>query len=163
MPSTDHPASDAGQLCRAEFAGPLREKDQIQIASGAFYLCQHSRLHATYPAEMVDRRIGPSLELGQFRYYTDSDGVPLAFCNWVWLSTPVLEDVLTTCRDLEPDEFNCGDLPFFYEFLAPFGHCRAVVRDLRGLPIFSGKRVPAIRARVTEQSTYDAQARYFAM
>ena len=58
MPSTDYPASDAGQLCRAEFAGPLREQDQIQIASGAFYLCQHSRLHATYPTEMVDRRIG---------------------------------------------------------------------------------------------------------
>ena len=98
-----------------------------------------------YPVAMLDRRIEPSLRLGQFHYYTDQEGMPAAFCNWVWLNAPVLEEVMATGRDLDPDEFNCGDLPFFYEFLAPFGHCRAVVRALRELPHFSGRRIPAIR------------------
>ena len=131
-----------------ELAVPLGEKDAMLIASGVLFLSQHSRLHANYPAEMLDRRIGPSLPLRQFRYYTDRRGVPVAFCSWVWLSTLVLDDVLATCRDLEADEFSCGDLPFFYEFLAPFGHCRAVARDLRGLPYFTGRRIPSIRVEM---------------
>jgi cytolysin-activating lysine-acyltransferase len=78
--------------------------------------------------------------------------VPVAFCNWAWLNASVLDEVLATGRDLRADEFQCGDLPFFYEFLAPFGHCQAVVRDLRSLSIFKGRRIPSIRAKVGDTS-----------
>jgi cytolysin-activating lysine-acyltransferase len=159
----DSPPFDRDRLRRVEFVEPLSERDQTLVGSGVLYLCQHSDLHASYPAQMLERRIAPSLALGQFRYYTDSDGVPLAFCNWAWLSAPVLEEILATCRDLEPAEFNCGDLPIFYEFLAPFGHCRAAARDLRGLPFFGGKRVPSIRVKVDESANCTAQLRIIAM
>ena len=55
------------------------------------------------------------------------------------------------------------ELPFFYEFLAPFGDCRAIARDLRGLPFFRGRRVPSIRVKVDEDSNHTAQVRYVAM
>jgi cytolysin-activating lysine-acyltransferase len=60
--------------------------------------------------------------------------------------------VLATGRDLQVDEFQCGDLPFFYEFLAPFGHFRAVLRDFRCLSTFKGRRIPSIRAKAEDTS-----------
>ena len=137
--------SASGELEQVEPGSPLRERDAIRIKSGVLFLSQHSSLHAQYPVAMLDRRIDPSLPLGQFHYYTDRDGMPVAFCNWVWLTRRVLEEVMVSGRDLEPHEFNCGALPFFYEFIAPFGHCRAVVRGLRELSCFKGRRIPAIR------------------
>jgi cytolysin-activating lysine-acyltransferase len=131
---------------------PLSEADELRITSGVFYLSRHSSLHSLYPVETLTRRIGPSLPLGQFHYYTDPLGVPVAYCNWAWLTAPVLADVLATGRDLHAQEFQCGDLPFFYEFLAPFGHCQAVVRDFRGLSLFKGRRIPSIRAKVGDTS-----------
>jgi cytolysin-activating lysine-acyltransferase len=110
---------------------------------------------------MFNRRIDPSLPLQQFRYYTDDDGVPVAFCNWAWLSATVLEEVLATGRDLEPHEFRCGDLPFFYEFLAPFGHCRAVVRDLRTLSFFKDRAIPAIRGEAYARLPYIPRVKFF--
>ncbi len=133
----------------------------VRIVSGVQFLCRYSRLHASYPPQMLDRRIAPSLTLGQFHYYTDPRGIPLAFCNWAWLNAKVLGEMLATGRDLHPDEFRCGDLPFFYELLAPFGHCRAVVRDLRGLPSFKGRRIPAIRGESPDTGPFKPRIQYF--
>jgi len=133
---------------------PLNEANALRVTSGVFLLSRHSRLHTHYPVETLDRRIAPSLPLAQFHYYTDPLGLPVAFCNWAWLSAPALADVLATGRDLYADEFRCGDLPLFYEFLAPFGHIHAVVRDFRGLPAFKGRRIPSIRAKVSDASSF---------
>jgi cytolysin-activating lysine-acyltransferase len=133
----------------------------LRIMSGVQFLAGYSRLHASYPPEMLSRRILPSLPLGQFHYYTDALGVPRAFCNWAWLSPKVLSEMLTTGRDLEADEFNCGDLPCFYELLAPFGHCRTIVRELRSLPFFIGRRIPAIRGEIRSGSPFKPRVQYF--
>jgi len=134
-------------LERAAVATPPSEIDALRIVSGVEFLAGYSPLHVSYAPEELERRLAPSLPLGQFRYYTDPCGVPLAFCNWAWLDARVLREALATGRDLTAEEFQCGDLPFFCEFLAPFGHCRAVARDLRRLPFFRGRRVPALRAK----------------
>jgi cytolysin-activating lysine-acyltransferase len=131
---------------------PLTEIDKLRITSGVFYLSRYSPLHALYPVETLNGRIGPSLPVGQFHYYTDVLGVPVAFCNWAWLTPSVLDDVLATGRDLHAEEFRCGDLPFFYEFLAPFGHFRAVLRDFRCMSVFKGRRIPSIRAKADDTS-----------
>src|SRR5713226_7121231 len=121
--NTIGPGSHAGKtLERVVFRLPLNETDELRITSGVLFLCQYSSLHANYPVELLNRRISPSLPLQQFHYYTDSQGVPVAFCNWVWLKASVLDDVLATGRDLRADEFQCGEFPLFYELLAPFGH-----------------------------------------
>jgi cytolysin-activating lysine-acyltransferase len=148
-------------LERLTFRTPPSDATALRIMSGVQFLCGYSRLHATYAPEMLDRRISPSLGLGQFHYYTDPRGVPLAFCNWAWLNAAVLDEELATGRDLRTDEFNCGELPFFYEFLAPFGHCRAVVRGLRSLPFFKGRRIPAIRGAIRGDGLFEPRVQYF--
>ena len=138
--------------------GPIAE---LRVRSGVFFLRQYSPLHEQYPSQMFERRIHPSLPLGQFLYFTDAAGQPAAFCNWAWLSGAVLKDVLSTGRDLLEDEFQCGDQPFFYEMLAPFGHCREVVRRLRQIEPFKGRRIPAIRGAVCAASHPEPRVSYF--
>lgn len=143
---TGNPSSvAAGPLELASFRSPLSEGNRLIVLSGVLHLASYSPLHESYGSDVLMARIAPSLALGQFQYHTDPDGLPLAFCNWVWLSEDVLAEVTATERDLGPDEFRCGEHPFFYEFLAPFGHARAAVRALRGLPEFAGRAIPAIR------------------
>ena len=160
LPNVDVPAGISG-FERVLFEFPLSEANLARILSGVWFLCSFSRLHAYYSPGVSEHRIEPSLALRQFRYYTDLHGVPIAFCNWAWLSGAVLDDVFRTGRDLKPHEFRCGDLPFFYEFLAPFGHCRAVVRELRELPSFRGRRIPAIRTKVCNNSSPVPKLKYF--
>lgn len=159
--SLDPVALGRQPLERVTVATPPSEAAALRVVSGVEFLSGCSPLHASYPPGMLERRIEPSLTLGQFRYYTDPRGVPLAFCNWAWLDGRVLGEALATGRDLLAHEFRCGDRPFFYEFLAPFGHCRAVVRDLRGLPFFKGRRIPAIRGEVRGDGPFEARVAYF--
>lgn len=113
-----------GEIERVVFDSALGDGDVSRIMSGVLFLRDYAPLQANYPMEKLTARIAPSLPLGQFHYYVDGDGLPIGFCNWAWLSPAILDDVLTSGRDLYDDEFRCGDRPLFYEFLAPFGHGR---------------------------------------
>jgi cytolysin-activating lysine-acyltransferase len=150
-----------GAIERVAIRLPLNEADELRITSGALFLCGYSTLHRRDPVGIVNQRVCPSLPLGQFHYYTDPHGVPAAFCNWAWLKTSVLEDVLTTGRDLETHEFQCGDHPFLYEFLAPFGHCWAVARGLRRMSVFKGRRIPCLRGEATDGARRIPRIKYF--
>lgn len=134
------------------FTSPPTGAAQLRIQSGVLHLARYSALHKVFPVEMLEDRIRPALLLRQFVYYTDASGVPAAFSSWAWLSSAVLQDVLKTSRELRADEYNCGDLPFFCELIAPFGHCRTVVADLAVMPCFQGRKVPFIRTKLADGS-----------
>jgi cytolysin-activating lysine-acyltransferase len=136
------------------FAAPPTATAQLRIQSGVLYLARYSALHKVFPVEMLEDRIRPALLLRQFVYYTDTFGVPAAFSSWAWLSSAVLEDVLQTSRELRADEYNCGDLPFFCELIAPFGHCRTVISDFAVMPCFKGRKVPFIRTKLADGNAY---------
>ena len=155
------PSTRAAALERVIIRSPPKEADELRIISGVLFLSQYSSLHRLYPVETLIQRVAPTLKLDQFLYYTDPQGAPVAFCNWAWLNASVLKEVLTTGRDLCADEFACGGLPFFYEFLAPFGHCRKVVRVLRNLPFLKGRCIPAIRGEVYRDDPYLPRIQYF--
>jgi cytolysin-activating lysine-acyltransferase len=146
---------------RTVFASPLSEIDEARVSSGVLFLCQFSRLHSRYPLEVLEHRICPALALGQFHFWADASGVPVAFCNWAWLSLSVLDQVLATGRDLLAHEFRSGDQPIFYELLAPFGHCWTVVRELRSLPFFKGRLIPSIRGERSEDPRQAPRVKYF--
>ncbi len=134
---------------RVIFTAPPTEIAQLRIQSGILYLAGYSALHKFFPVAMLEERFRPALLLSQFVYYTDAFGVPAAFCTWAWLSPAVLQDVLETSRELRADEYNCGDLPFISELIAPFGHCQTVIGDLAVMPCFEGRRIPFIRTKLS--------------
>ena len=133
------------ELRLAVLSNPPNDFDTTRVLSGVLHLASYSQLHATYGLQRLYERVRPSLALGQFVFCIDRTGAPAAFCNWAWVSSDVLDDVVSTGRDLLATEFHCGAQPIFYEFLAPFGHCIATVRILRQLPQFRGLTIPALR------------------
>lgn len=106
-------------------------KEQTAVLGGLLWLCQHSQLHCNYSVGMLLTRVSVAIELNQYRYYEDKRGVPVGFCNWAWLSDADLTTALSGNVDLERPQWRGGENLFFPEFLAPFGHCRAIVRDIR--------------------------------
>ncbi len=135
-------AATANELHPIAPAGEISLADEVRVLGGVLWLCRFSRLHSGYLVAQLNERIGPSLPRRQFLYFADGSGTPMAFCNWAWLTPTVLEEVIRSGRDVKTEEWNCGELPFFTEFIAPFGHARKVVRALRELGYFKGRNVP---------------------
>ncbi|PWW03692.1 cytolysin-activating lysine-acyltransferase [Hoeflea marina] len=106
-------------------------RDQTAVLGGVLWLCRKSTLHQYYPVGMLLQRIVPAIEIGQFRYYETTQGVPIGFCNWAYLSDPLLDAALHHNLVFEQSHWRSGPHIFVPELLAPFGHCRHVVRDLR--------------------------------
>ncbi len=55
----------------------------------------------------------------------------MSFCNWLWVSQEVLDALLSQERDVEADDWDSGEIPFFPEMIAPHGHLRKIIADLR--------------------------------
>ena len=90
-----------------------------------------SCLHQRYTVQDICRRVLPSLESGQYVYCETTDGQPVAFVNWAFVSDRALEELLNASREILPTDWQSGPNLFFPEFLAPFGNCRPFIRHLR--------------------------------
>ncbi|MBS8260643.1 toxin-activating lysine-acyltransferase [Roseibium polysiphoniae] len=135
-------------------------KAQTAVLGGLVWLCQHSELHRNYPVGMLLNRVAGSLELNQYRYYENENGVPIGFCNWALLSDIDLADALAGNMVFEPCHWRSGGNLFFPEFLAPFGHCRMIVRDIRQNIVPPSVRGWSLRGQVNEDGTQQAQKKH---
>jgi len=108
----------------------LSAQERMQRLGSISWLMLHSELHCQYRmGDLVDRFM-PSLSHDQYRYY-EINGQPIGFCNWAWLTDEVEAKVQSSNYVLEPQDWVGGQNLWFMEFIAPFDHARAMVRDLR--------------------------------
>ncbi|MDV5224395.1 RTX toxin-activating lysine-acyltransferase RtxC [Providencia rettgeri] len=131
------------------------DSEQIQkIIGGVMLLSQYSPLHHRYLVAEWYQRIIPALVLNQFCYYEDDDGNPIAFCNWAFLSESTRNELLSGCREISLSDWHSGQHIFIPEMIAPFGHARAVVSDLRRRVFFQYKnqKVCTVRGKLDIQS-----------
>ena len=133
----------------------------LKIMGGVVWLAQSSPLHRNYSVEMLLKRVGPSFQINQFRYYEDKERGPVAFCNWAFLSDDALKDILATGRDPEADEWISGENLYFVEMVAPFGHCRRVVRDLREAVFPKGQRAFGTRGQIFDDTPGKVRAQRY--
>ncbi|MGR1225259.1 RTX toxin-activating lysine-acyltransferase RtxC [Aeromonas veronii] len=128
----------------------LNWQQKQHMLGGIMLLSQRSSLHRSYFVSQWQQRILPALEFNQFCYYEDSHGRLVAFCNWAFVSLSIRDALLSGERELLPEDWQSGDHIFIPEMIAPYGHARAVVSDLRRrvfLP-WKGQRVCTVRAYV---------------
>ena len=130
---------------------------RLQLIGSIAHLMINSPLHRQYKIADLTERFVPSLLHNQFRYY-EVDGNPIGFVNWAWLSEEVEQKFLSGTYVLDLDEWQGGDNLWFPEFIAPFGHARLIVKDLRNniLP----KGTPAKSFRVNPDGTFKSIARW---
>lgn len=125
-------------------------REQAGILGGVLWLCRFSSLHMNYPVGLLLERVAPSIELNQYRYYEDDDGTPIGFCNWALLSDELLAEALKGEDNLKPADWRSGSNLFFPEFIAPFGHCMRLVRDLRRNILPPNQRIWSMRGMFDE-------------
>lgn len=109
---------------------PFSLQQRLQLIGSITHLMISSPLHLKYKISSIPERFIPSLIHNQFRFY-EIDGNPIGFVNWAWLTDEVEEKFMTTKYILNLDEWQGGNNLWFPEFIAPFGHARLIIQDLR--------------------------------
>ena len=123
-------------------------QQRMKLLGSILHLMMHSPLHRMYSVGALEDRIIPSLFHDQFRYY-EINGTPVGFVNWAWLSDALESQYCTGQYELSLDEWVGGDHLWFPEFIAPFGHASAIVRDLRKNVFQKGTPAKALRISAT--------------
>ena len=122
---------------------PNQEKYNLigQIAS----LMLSSEIHKKYLVDDIGAMFLPAIHLNQFRIYRNKKGDPIGIITWAYLSDELQEKyqkgekVLTKLED-----WKSGDNGWIIDFIAPFGHAKEIIKDLRN-NIFPDKEGKALR------------------
>lgn len=138
-------------------ATPEAVQQRLQLLGSITWLMMQSPLHKSYTLRELESRILPSLMHDQFRYY-QMDGQPVGFLNWAWLSADIEAQYQTGEYQLLFPEWKGGDRLWYPEFIAPFGHARHIVKDIRK-NIFT-KGTPAKALRVDAEGNLRSIAKY---
>lgn len=137
-------------------ASELSQSQKQTVLGGVMLLSRLIPQYRQYSMAEWQRRILPAFDLNQFCYYEDGRGHPLAFCNWALVSMEVKNKLLSGDRDFIETDWQSGDLVFFSEIMAPFGHARQVVQDLRQSVFASrkGQQVCTVKGVIHAGSGY---------
>lgn len=95
------------------------------------WLMKHADYHSQWPLWSVDTDIVPALLHGQSKLYFDEHQNPVGFATWAWLDDDVKEQLLTNNTPLDVNQWNSGGHLMFADFVAPWGHSKELLNDLR--------------------------------
>lgn len=108
-------------------------------------LLARSDYHHVLPlATYMEVEIIPPVIVGQFKIYSDQDGLPEGMVTWAWISEAVEVEVHHTGRSLRSDEWQSGERLFFNDWLSPETGMRRMLRDMT-VSRFPGHVATAIR------------------
>ncbi|MBE9031286.1 toxin-activating lysine-acyltransferase [filamentous cyanobacterium LEGE 11480] len=119
-------------------------QQRLKMMGSLTYLMMHSPLHRMYTMNELEERFLPSLLHDQFRYY-EINGSPIGFVNWAWIDDVVEQKYMTGKYELTLDEWQGGSNLWFPEFVAPFGHARRMIQDLRKNVLPKGTPAKALK------------------
>lgn len=105
-------------------------EQKLLLLGEATFLFLNSPLHLRYAVHQLPTFILTPLRLAQYRMYRGPQG-PVGFVAWAYLTAQAAGDYASQRRELTPQDWNAGNQLWFIEFVAPFGHGRRIVSDLR--------------------------------
>ena len=118
---------------------PLEKRFKIigEVAS----LMVSSDLHINY--RMADLRdiFTPAIDCNQFRIYHNQNRFPVGFVCWAFLSDEIDKLYAEGKYKIKPADWNSGNNGWIIELIAPFGHGKKIISELRNqiFPNKSGK------------------------
>lgn len=90
-----------------------------------------SKVHRQYQVRDIADIIMPALNLGQYRIYRNQKREPIALVTWAFLSPQTEKEYLAGKMVLSEQDRTSGELLYFPDFIAPYGHTKQVVKDLQ--------------------------------
>ena len=91
----------------------------IEILSDALFLALHSEDYKDVTITDFYNRFIETIKVGNFQLIREKEtNLTLAFTSWAFVSDEVLEDLLTTRRDIKEEEINSGENLLFIELFS---------------------------------------------
>ena len=91
-----------------------------------------SPLHRQYLINDIGAVILPAVNLNQFRIYKIKDK-PVGFIAWAMLSLELGRKYSQERHSLQLDEWDTGNQVWITDFIAPFGHAKEVIKDIKSI------------------------------
>lgn len=117
-----------------------------------------SKVHRKFEVRDIADILLPTLRLGQFRIYHGKQGQPIALVTWAYFSMQVEAAYLKGKSVLSESDLQSGDRLYVTDFIAPYGHVKQVIRDLK-TNVFPNQKIHALR--FTEQGKTRPKLWYF--
>ena len=96
-------------------------------------LMTRSDAHKMYKIHHFPELVLPPVELDQYRIYHDEHDNPVGFVSWAKLSESAEDTLLNKAEPLTFEDWASGEIIYLMEFIAPFGHTKHIVNDIRPL------------------------------
>lgn len=94
-------------------------------------LLVESELHANWPVQVLAEDIRPPLLLDQYQLFCDQSQNLVGFVSWAWVTTDGARTLMADTHPLPFTEWRAGPHLYIADFVAPWGHARAMTRLLR--------------------------------
>lgn len=135
---------------------PVEKK--LQLIGEVAILMMDSSIHKHYRVGDISNIIIPALHLNQFRIYR-TGAQPVGFVSWAYLSDEIEKKYTSSPMLLKLPDWRSGNNLFFIDFIAPFGHAKKIIQDLK-INIFPDKLV-AKALRFKEVGNFQKVATYY--
>jgi cytolysin-activating lysine-acyltransferase len=109
---------------------PAPQLDLYSRIGIAALLLEKSPYHSQWPLYDAEIELVPPMHLNQCKFYFDAQQNPVAFVTWSNI-TEAIKIKLVDGGQMAWEDWNSGELLLFNDFVAPFGHTREILKDLR--------------------------------
>lgn len=107
---------------------PLEKRHQLLGELAVLMLA--SPLHRGYLINDIGAVFLPPINLNFFRVYRIKQR-PVGFVTWAFLTDEVEKAYAQGSYNLHPEDWDAGKNAWIIDFIAPFGHASAIVKDLK--------------------------------
>lgn len=95
------------------------------------WLMSQSDYHRHWDMATFDAEITAAIISSQYRIYFDEQNNPIGLATWAWVSDECRKRLLKEQSGLRFDDWNSGEHLLFNDYIAPWGHAKAILKDLR--------------------------------
>lgn len=111
-------------------------KSEAELFGAMVWLWMHSPTHSRCPLLDLERLLLPAIKTGQFVLALQNDELqqPAGLLTWACFTAEAEQRYLQSLdRLLQPSDWQQGDRPWILDWVAPFGHTRAMARAAQKL------------------------------
>lgn len=90
-----------------------------------------SKVHRKFQIRDIADIILPAINLNQFRIYRNKSKQPIALVTWAYFDDKTEQEYLNGKTVLSEKELKSGNILYITDFIAPYGHAKKVISDLR--------------------------------
>lgn len=121
----------------------LSPEKKFKLIGEVASLMISSDLHINYRLKDIRDIFMPAVDANQFRIYHNKEGFPVGFICWAFLSEKIDKLYGEGKYKLKPTYWNSGKNAWIIELIAPFGHGKQIINELR-YKIFAGQSGKAL-------------------